>query len=87
MWGILVINGILMDNSFKIIDYIKYLFSFHTIAIDLEGDFRVFAFSQSSFFISSLLHPYYILKISMRNLTCQTRIYVYMYISFVLKMM
>lgn len=49
-----------MDNSFKIIDYIKYLYTFHTIAIDSEDDFRVFAFSLSSFFISFLFDLYYV---------------------------
>lgn len=34
----------LMGNSFKIIDYIKYLYTFYAIAIDLEGGFPVFAF-------------------------------------------
>lgn len=34
----------LMGNSFKIIDYIKYLYTFYAIAIDLEAGFPVFAF-------------------------------------------
>lgn len=68
------LNTILMDNSFKVIDYIKYLYTFHAIAIDLVSEYLLLVnlVSLYLFYFSSIIS----FVVSIKNLTCRSRIYV-----------